>query len=275
MPELPEVETVKRVLTPLLEGRKITGVQVNHLAVIAYPQTSELDILCKNCVFKNVNRRGKFIIFVFENDDKIIVHLRMTGCLTVAPDEYEMPKHTHLVFELDNKTQLRFTDPRRFGRVWYIKSNETDSISGIQKLGLEPDDKALDADYLKSKLGKRRTTIKQCLLDQSVVAGIGNIYSDEILFAAKINPNRCACNLTAENWQTLAKVIPERLNFFVAKNEISAEDYLKGMGKDYRNTPFLQVYGREGKPCPVCGEILRKKTIGGRSSVYCEKCQFN
>ena len=123
------------------------------------------------------------------------------------------------------------------------------------------------------RLGKRKKTIKECLLDQSVVAGIGNIYSDEILFAARIHPKRPANTLTTEEWNRLASVIPERLAFFVEKNEITPEEYLETKGQEYRNTPFLQVYGHGGEPCPVCGETLCRTVIGGRSSVYCPVCQ--
>lgn len=111
------------------------------------------------------------------------------------------------------------------------------------------------------------------MLDQSVIAGIGNIYSDEILFAARIRPTRPANTLTAGEWNRLAAVIPERLSFFIEKNGITPEEYLETKGQDYRNTPFLQVYGHGGEPCPVCGEPLCRTVIGGRSSVYCPGCQ--
>ena len=115
------------------------------------------------------------------------------------------------------------------------------------------------------RLGKRKKSIKECLLEQKVIAGIGNIYSDEILFAARIHPARSASSLTLGEWQRLAAAIPEQLSFFIAKNEISPEDY--------RNTPFLQVYGKEGSLCPLCGECLQRMVIGGRSSVFCPSCQ--
>lgn len=111
------------------------------------------------------------------------------------------------------------------------------------------------------------------MLDQNVIAGIGNIYADEILFAAYIHPERPANTLTKEEWNHLASVIPERLAFFIEKNETTPEAYLAAKGQDYRNTPFLQVYGHSGEPCPACGEILCRSVIGGRSSVYCPRCQ--
>lgn len=136
-----------------------------------------------------------------------------------------------------------------------------------------PFDPDFSGEYLSARLGKRKEAVKECLLDQNVIAGIGNIYSDEILFAACIRPERSANTLTAEEWNRLASVIPERLAFFIEKNEISPEEYLETKGQDYRNTPFLQVYGHGGEPCPACGETLCRTVIGGRSSVYCPVCQ--
>ena len=143
----------------------------------------------------------------------------------------------------------------------------------MEKLGREPFDSSFSGEYLSARLEKRKKAIKECLLDQSVLAGIGNIYADEILFAARIHPARPANTLTAEEWNRLASVIPERLAFFIEKNEATPEEYLESKGRDYRNTPFLQVYGHGGESCPVCGEILCRTVIGGRSSVHCPVCQ--
>ena len=164
-------------------------------------------------------------------------------------------------------------DMRRFGRWWYLKKDEKDDFTGIETLGPEPFDEKLTAGYLCEKAGSSRKTIKDWLLCQQLVAGIGNIYSDEILFAAGIYPGREARSLTAEEWDRLAEQIPRTMQFFVEKNEISAEDYLIGEGSDYRNTPYLQVYGHKGAHCPKCGGILAGSRIAGRSSVYCTHCQ--
>ena len=239
MPELPEVEAIKRVIEPQIRGRAIEQVTVNRPEVIAHPAA---DAFCRQLagqVFAGARRRGKFLILCMESGDRLILHLRMTGCLLVTSADAPEEKHTHLVFHLSGGKELRFSDMRRFGRFWLL----------------------------------RQKTIKECLLDQSVVAGIGNIYSDEILFSARIHPKRPANALTTEEWNRLASVIPERLAFFVQKNEITPEEYLETKGQEYRNTPFLQVYGHGGEPCPVCGETLCRTVIGGRSSVYCPVCQ--
>lgn len=164
-------------------------------------------------------------------------------------------------------------DMRRFGRWWYLQKDEADVWTGIETLGPEPFEERLTAGYLLEKAGNSKKAIKDWLLCQQLVAGIGNIYSDEILFAAGISPGREARSLTAKEWERLAAEIPRTMQFFVEKNEISAEDYLKGEGRDYRNTPYLQVYGHRGAPCPKCGATLCGSRIAGRSSVYCERCQ--
>lgn len=273
MPELPEVETVRRVIEPQIRGHIIESVTVRRPEVMAYPAAERF---CEGLVGQTVcgmERRGKFLAVVLESGAQMVLHLRMTGCLLVAPAGTPEEKHTHIVLRLENGRELRFSDSRRFGRFWLFQKGEADLRSGRAKLGLEPFDPGLTAKYLKDCLGKRRKAVKECLLEQNIVAGIGNIYSDEILFAARIDPARPACGLQDKEWERLAAAIPERLAYFIEKNKISPEEYFLTKGKDYRNTPFLQVYGHAGEPCPVCGELLRRRVIGGRSSVYCLVCQ--
>lgn len=273
MPELPEVETIRRVIEPQIGGLTIKNIIVNRPEVISHPQAEEFINHVTGQKISAVNRRGKFLITELKSGDKIILHLRMTGCLLVTPKDSPLESHTHVIFELSKNRELRFSDTRRFGRFWLIKNGEDDTYSGIAKLGIEPFDECLTAEYLQEKFGKRRKAVKECLLDQSTVAGIGNIYSDEILFSAKINPSRAANSLSLGEWERLAKTIPELLTFFIEKNTITPEEYLEIKGRNYRNTPFLKVYGREGQPCPICGNTLQKSVIGGRSSVFCAKCQ--
>ncbi|MDV0443687.1 bifunctional DNA-formamidopyrimidine glycosylase/DNA-(apurinic or apyrimidinic site) lyase [Methanorbis rubei] len=273
MPELPEIETIKRVLLPQMKDATIKTLTVKRPEVIAYPTAGEF---CKRLAGQkicDVNRRGKFLTVLLESGDSFTLHLRMTGCLLVTPSDYPAEKHTHIVFELDNGNEIRFSDTRRFGRFWFFQNGETDSYSGIDKLGLEPFDRRLTSEYLKDRFGTRRKSIKECLLDQSAIAGIGNIYSDEILFAAKLLPKRPANTLIIDEWQRLISKISEVLIYFIEKNAVTPEEYLQGKGQEYRNTPFLRVYGNDDKPCPICGELLCKTVIAGRSCVYCPTCQ--
>lgn len=303
MPELPEVETVKRVLEPQIRGLTVTNVTVKRPEITAYPDAEEFCRLVTGQTVSHMERRGKFLIIHLRSHDRIILHLRMTGCLLLTPADLPEEKHTHIIFSLsgspenasvpeetlspknipDSKKisspekapalELRFSDMRRFGRFWLLRENESDTYTGIEKLGIEPFDDALTPTYLMNRFGKRRKTVKECLLDQSVIAGIGNIYSDEILYTAGIYPARPANSLRQEEWERIAAAVPERLTFFIEKNKITSEDYLQTKGHDYRNTPFFQVYGRGGQPCPACSHKLCRIVVGGRSSVYCPDCQ--
>lgn len=275
MPELPEVETIKRVIEPQIQGLVIKKVTIRRPEVVAYPDADTFCKILTGQVISEMARRGKYLMILLTDGDRIILHLRMTGGLLLTPSDYPEEKHTHIVFSLNNGMELRFSDMRRFGRFWLIGKDEADTYSGTHKLGIEPLTKAVTFEYLHSHFGKRKKTVKECLLDQSVIAGIGNIYSDEILFTAKIHPARPASSLNEKEWETLAAVIPERISYYIETNKISAEEYLQTKGRDYRNTPFLQVYGQAGKPCPKCGETLCRMVIGGRSSVYCPVCQTN
>ncbi len=275
MPELPEVETVRRVLEPQLLGLAVERVTVGRPEVIASPDAAGF---CRRLAGQTVcgmQRRGKFLLILLDSGDRVALHLRMTGCLLFTPANHPAEKHTHIVFQFRNEMQLRFSDTRRFGRLWLLPEGEPDVLTGMERLGKEPFDSALSAADLMERLGKRQRAIKECLLDQSVIAGIGNIYSDEILFAARICPTRPASSLTEAEWERLAAMIPDRLSYFIQKNEITPEEYLASRGQRYRNTPFLRVYGHAGEPCPVCGEPLCRIAIGGRSSTFCPVCQKN
>ncbi len=273
MPELPEVEAVKRVLEPQIRGITIGSVLVRRPEIIAHPSAGDFCQRLTGRTFLRLERRGKFLIVPLSGGDRMILHFRMTGCLLLTPADYPEEKHTHLVFRLENGMELRFSDTRRFGRFWLLGEGETDLYSGVPQLGMEPFDPAFRAEYLRGRLGNRKKAIKECLMDQNVVAGIGNLYSDEILFAARIYPGRPAGSLAGKEWERLCAAIPEQLSRFIARNAMTPEEYLETRGQEYRNAPYLQVYGREGKPCPVCGETLLRTVIGGRSSVFGPNCQ--
>lgn len=275
MPELPEVETIKRVIEPQIKGLMIDKVTIKRPEVVSYPAADEFCRLLTGQTISHMTRRGKFLMICLNSNDRIILHLRMTGCLLLTPADYTEEKHTHIIFSLNNGKELRFSDTRRFGRFWLLRKDEADTYSGIEKLGTEPLDKVLTTGYLNAHFGKRKKAVKECLLDQSAIAGIGNIYSDEILFTAGIYPARPANSLNMEEWGRLAAAIPERISYFIEANKTTPEEYLETKGQDYRNTPFLQAYGQEGKPCPKCGEIFCRIVVGGRGSVYCPVCQRN
>lgn len=216
MPELPEVETVKRVVGPQIKNKKIIGIEIKNKNVIAYPECNEFVKMVQNSIITGMTRRGKFLVIDLDKGKHIYVHLRMTGCLIVTPKDWPMEKHTHVILELNDGNEIRYVDLRRFGKFWVL-GEEEDTVTGINKLGLEPFDNMLTAEYLQKKLGHRKKAIKECLLDQSIVTGIGNIYGDEILFECRINPQRRACDCTEEQWKELSVKIPEVLSFLLRK----------------------------------------------------------
>ncbi len=270
MPELPEVESVRGVLDAAVTGCRIERTELRRPEIITRPDAAAFIMYTQGHVIESVARRGKYLILVLDSG-RIIIHLRMTGCLLPAPPGYPEEKHTHLVFHLSDGSSLRFSDTRRFGRIFFLKDGE--ECAELEKLGPEPSDPSFTASCLAASLSRSRRAIKECVMDQSIIAGIGNIYADEILFDAGINPERMACTVTEEECRRLAETIPRLISFFTEKNAMTASEYLELKGKDYRNTPYLRVYGHSGEPCPICKTILRKTVIGGRSSTYCPVCQ--
>ena len=273
MPELPEVETIRRIIGPQISGRSITSLKIHNPQIIAFPDADTFSSSLVGCSFTGMSRRGKFLIFHLDNGSRLLLHLRMTGQMLVTPADYQEEKHTHLKAELSDGKQIRYIDVRRFGRFWLLSNDEADTVTGMDKLGIEPDNALLTADFLIEKLNKRKKAIKEMLHDQTIIAGIGNIYSDEILHAARIYPEKSCNALTNAEWKRLAEQIPKVIAWAIEANEITPEDYIAGKGKEYRNTPFLKAYGHNGKPCEICGTLFEKLTVGGRSSCYCPKCQ--
>ena len=273
MPELPEVETVRTALEPGLIGKTILSAEIKNAKVIARPTADEFRARIVGQRVTSLTRRGKFLIVNFESSDRLVIHLRMTGQFVVVPPDYEAEKHTHLIMPTDDGNEIRYIDVRRFGRLWLLKADETDTFTGMEKLGLEPLDEKLTGDYLCEKYGKRKKPVKEMLLDQSVVAGVGNIYADEILFDSAILPEKSCDSLSVTDWNRLANSIHKIISWGIEINRMTPAEYFVSRGKNYRNIPDLKAYGREKQPCRICGETIVKVVIGGRSSCYCPKCQ--
>lgn len=273
MPELPEVETIRKIIEPQITDLKIMNVTINNAQIIAHPDENKFVQKLTGQTVSNMTRRGKFLTIHFESGDRMVIHLKMTGQLLVTPADFPDEKHTHFIAELSDSNQIRYIDVRRFGRFWYFEKGEIDTVTGQDKLGIEPFDKSLTASYLKAKLCTRKKAIKEMLHDQSIVAGIGSIYSDEILFEAGIYPD-CKCNeLDNSDFERLAEKIPEIIKWGIESDKMTAEEYLAGKGKEYSNIPDLRVYNRGGELCRICNSTIEKIKIGGRGSCYCPKCQ--
>ena len=272
VPELPEVENVKRKLAPRLAGRTILSAVV-HKPVVAYPAEERFLAAVQGREIADTRRRGKFLILLFKDGGEIVVHLRMTGRLTVDVPQQPPQPHTHIVFYLSDGNELRFADARRFGRVWLIEKGEKDVYTGMEKLGLEPFDERLTPACLEGAFARRRIAVKQALLEQTVVAGIGNIYADETLYDAKIRPDRSVSSLSREEWQRIVESMRRVLAAAVIKRNASAGPEYREEAKAY-GAPFrLRAYGHENRPCGRCGEPIGRVRIGGRSSFFCPNCQ--
>ncbi|MBQ6808815.1 MAG: bifunctional DNA-formamidopyrimidine glycosylase/DNA-(apurinic or apyrimidinic site) lyase [Firmicutes bacterium] len=272
MPELPEIENLKRSLEPYLPGQRIQSVEVRRSEVIKHPDAdSFVRDLCGKQI-KSLSRRGKYLRIHMEDGSMLVAHLRMTGRLLYSePEQAELP-HTHLCFQLENGL-LRYSDVRRFGCLWLIAPWEDDDFTGMAKLGPEPLEEGFSAACLMQRLSSRKTSIKQGILDQGVIAGLGNIYADEALFEAGILPQRLCSSLRPEEWQTLAAAIPPILNSAIQHRGTSFSDYLDGEGRKGENQMFLMAYQRGGEPCLRCGARMEKTRVAGRGTCFCPRCQ--
>ena len=258
MPELPEVETVKESLKLRLSNKKIIRARVLWDNIIAYPNKDEFIKEIANQTISDVKRRGKFLMFDLD-DYFLLSHLRMEGKYFFKKIGDSIDKHEHVIFELDNNTELRYRDTRKFGKMYLIKKEDIDKIGPLVELGLEPWDNKLTSKYLLDKFKNKRLPIKTVLLDQSIIVGIGNIYADEILFLCKINPLK-KCNLITE--EEAIKMGGTTIRTY------SSVDGVHGLFQKE-----LLVHGKDKDTCPECNTKIEKIRVGGRGTYYCPNCQ--
>jgi formamidopyrimidine-DNA glycosylase len=273
MPELPEVETVRRTLEEMAAGRIIIGTKLNMEKIVKMPEIKEF---CRHIIGKTivkVDRKGKYLLVRMSEAYTMVVHLRMTGQLIYCSKERDLEKHTHVILDLDNGDQLRYIDPRQFGTIHLLPNDELDKISGLRTLGPEPIKEEFTLEGFTKALANKKTKIKGLLLDQTFIAGLGNIYCDEALFRAGIHPERIAGSLTPEEIGLLFTAVREVLLDGIKHRGTSLKDYVDAYGNKGGFQHHLKAYGRVSQPCLNCGsEILRKK-VAGRSSFYCPNCQ--
>ncbi|MBR2255501.1 MAG: bifunctional DNA-formamidopyrimidine glycosylase/DNA-(apurinic or apyrimidinic site) lyase, partial [Candidatus Methanomethylophilaceae archaeon] len=264
MPELPEVETTRRMLSGVI-GRRIVEASVLdpkfHVDNEALVGSPILDIA----------RRAKYITVSLCGGSSLVVHLGMTGSLVHLPEGSPMPRYVRAAFVLDDGSTVVFDDPRRFGKVSTVRPGDPPVVP--EDLGPEPFPDTLSADILYESLGRRGTSLKVCLLDQKVVAGLGNIHADEALFRAGLRPDRPASSLDRGECSRLCKAICDEIAEAIGNQDMSYQDFISGMGRDYRDSGTFKVYGRGGLPCTVCGTPLVRIRLASRSSVYCPCCQ--
>lgn len=273
MPELPEVETYVRELQPELMGCTITQASVFWLRTIAEPGVGAFLDGIRQQQFTCFDRRGKYMLLGFQSQQTLIVHLRMTGELHIyAPTHalYRKPdKHTHVVFDLDDGRQVHYRDQRKFGRIWLVADRE--QIVGA--LGPEPLDGAFTPQRFAQALRGRRASIKTLLLNQAVLAGVGNIYADEALFRAGIHPQRGADQLDAEEIEKLHGAVQFVLRRGIELKGSSLQNYVRLDGLTGNFQDEHQVFRKSGQPCPQCGAPIERVVVAQRSTHFCPRCQ--
>jgi formamidopyrimidine-DNA glycosylase len=268
VPELPEVETIVRGLRPLLTGQTITQVEVYWERTIATPSPAEFRARLPGQQIVDVYRRGKFIVLHLERDD-LLVHLRMTGRLLIAPAGQPPEGRRLRVVLVLGRGRLLFEDARKFGRLYLVP----DADLVLESLGPEPLGANFTEKALAACLSGRRRAVKSLLLDQRIVAGMGNVYADEALHAASIAPGRQACTLSATESAALWAAIRSELERGIGNRGTTLTDYRDPEGRPGRHREQLRVYGRAGQHCVRCGTRIERLRIGGRSSYHCPRCQ--
>ena len=271
MPELPEVETTRRGIRPLLIGRRVRAVVVRQ-RLLRWPVPAALEEELPGRAIHDVRRRAKYLLLDTEPAATVLLHLGMSGRLRVIPRSTPVDKHDHLDLLLDDGGALRLTDPRRFGACLWIDARDG-AHPLLRNLGVEPLSAALTADYLYRVARRRRVAVKNFLMDSRVVCGVGNIYANEALFRAGVHPLRAAGNISLRRYGALVESVRAVLGEAIAAGGTTLRDFRDAEGNPGYFVTHLAVYGRGGQPCLRCGTALKLIRITARSTCYCPRCQ--
>lgn len=269
MPELPEVETTVRALRAPLIGRTFTHVRNYWPGHIARPSLTELQKRIHGRRVEAIDRRGKYLVFSLSEGETLVIHLKMTGHLSVVDKDHPVQKHVHTIFALANGQELRFRDQRKFGRVYLV--HDPEEVLG--KLGPEPLASSFTVEVLQERLKSRKRALKPLLLDQGFIAGVGNIYADEALFYAGLHPERPANSLSAAEIASLHTAIQKVLRLGIEREGASLDIYVKPDGSRGDMQNAVAVFRRTGQPCYRCGAVVQRIVMGGRSTHFCPTCQ--
>lgn len=270
MPELPEVETSRRGIEPHILGQKIKQVVIRQKQ-LRWPIPSAITRQLVSQTIDEVDRRGKYLLLKTEAGT-LIIHLGMSGSLRILPAATPAEKHDHFDLVFENGILLRLRDPRRFGAVLWTRKDPL-KHKLISSLGPEPLESEFNADYLHQQGRHRKTAIKNLIMNSQVVVGVGNIYANESLFLAGINPKRPANRISHQRYQQLVEAIKQVLQLAIKQGGTSLRDFTREDGNPGYFQQTLSVYGREGLPCPNCGHPIKQFTQGQRSTYYCPHCQ--
>jgi len=273
VPELPEVEVLRRSLEPRLVGRRITAVEVRIAALREPLDRRALRRWVEGRRILRLRRRSKYLVLDLEGESSLVVHLGMSGRLGLAPRRRPPETHEHVVFRLDRGGDLRFRDPRRFGLVFAVGTGELERDRHFARLGREPLEAPVDGPALEQVAAGLRAPVKSFLMDARRLVGVGNIYATEALFHARIHPRRSVARISAAGWERLAGAVVAVLESAIRQGGTTLNDFADGEGNPGEFQIELAVYGREGEPCPRCGAAIRRIVQAGRSSFYCARCQ--
>ena len=273
MPELPEVETVRRSLEYVLIGKQIQDIKILYPRIIRRPEdVEEFKFLLIGQKIESIGRRGKYLLFHL-NEYTLISHLRMEGKYMFTTNPLDpIDKHTHIIFSFTDGTELRYRDVRKFGTMDVVAKYKETEIEAIQKLGQEPIDPHFDEELFRRAIQKRTAPIKQLLLNQEIVSGLGNIYVDDSLALSKIHPLRPGNSLTDEEISQLILAMRQVLEKAIEKGGSTIRSFETFYGRGSMQDHLI-VYGRTGKPCYVCGRLIEKIRVAGRGTHYCPHCQ--
>lgn len=273
MPELPEVETIKNTLKSLILNKKIIDIAVHWPNIIKFPDDiDQFKQLLIGQTFKDIRRKGKFLIFVF-GEYVLVSHLRMEGKYNISSVKDPKDKHTHIIFTLNSGAELRYNDVRKFGTMHVFPKGEELLQKPLNQLGPDPFEQKFTDQYMFEKLQRTNRSIKTVLLDQTIVSGLGNIYVDETLFRAGIHPLKKASHLSQKEVQKINHCAQLVLRNAIKKGGTSIRSYVNGQGEMGMFQQDLLVYGQENEPCRNCGHIIEKIRVGGRGTHLCLICQ--
>jgi len=270
MPELPEVEVVKRGLSPLLKGRRVHAVHhtVSSLRYVLPDMGALAGLVCED-----ISRRAKYLLFHFDKDMVLVWHLGMTGQLHVLADNTPGARHEHVRIDFTGGKSLRYRDVRKFGYVGLMCATAWQRHPWFSRLGPEPLSGTFDGVYLHARCAGRKAPIKHVLMDAHTVAGIGNIYAAEALFRAGIHPARPACRISAKRLHALTAHVKAVLHEAIMAGGSTIDDFVQVDGRPGYFAFSLEVYGRAGKACMRCGGVIRRIVLAGRGTFYCPGCQ--
>lgn len=269
MPELPEVETIKNEITPYLIGRTITRVEVFWEKLVREPSEAEFQARLAGQKIVGLLRYGKYLVLKLNDGGRLIMHLKMSGSLLVSQGSSPPPKYTRAILHLDGNTTVFFRDPRKFGRMWLVK----DEAEVVGKLGPEPLKPDFTPEVLAGRLAGRKGPIKALLIDQGIIAGIGNLYADESLFAARIHPLRSGDSLSKEEVSRLYDAINKVLIAAIGNKGASIVNYYRPTGETGTAHFEFSVAHQRGKSCPRCGTPVKRIVVRNRGTYFCPKCQ--